>query len=344
MIDVRDAHRFAPPDTGLRPQPLWYSMYGRHVRSDIPLPLRTAPSTAGVTPAWDFRLAVRGEHAPQPDGPRVAETRCPAPCHDGRVAARVHRSRAEAWFWVDGLGTAHVRPGTGRVDVYATDSADERALGLLLAGQASVFLLHQSGTPTLHASAVATEHGVAAFVGPKGQGKSTMAASFLRRAATLLTDDVLALQATDGVVKGVPGPALMKVWEATARHTLDLSDELPNVMDGLTKKLLSLEGRYPSAEAAIPLRALYVLNRYDPAATGDTSVGIRALTSREGLAVLLAQISHGAFLEPAEVARFLPIYARLLAQAPVRVLSYPHGFAHQEAVYARIMSDLADAR
>jgi hypothetical protein len=60
--------------------------------------------------------------------------------------------------------------------------------------------------------------------------------------------------------------------------------------------------------------------------------------------VLLAQISHGAHLEPAEVARFLPVYSHLLAQAPVRVLSYPYGFAHQEAVCERIMSDLAEAR
>jgi hypothetical protein len=274
----------------------------------------------------------------------VAETRCAAPCHDNRVVARVHRGRADAWFWFDSLGTSHVRPGAGTVDVYTADSADERALGLLLAGQVSVFLLHQSGTPTLHASAVATEHGAAAFFGPKGRGKSTMAASFLRRAATLLTDDVLALQVRDGVVEGVPGPALMKVWSATARHTLELSDELPNLMAGLDKKLLSLDGRYPLAVSAIPLRALYVLNRYDPDAAGSTSVSLRTLTSREGLAVLFAQISHGAHLEPAEVARFLPVYSRLLAQAPVRVLSYPDGFAQQEAVCERIMSDLAEAR
>lgn len=344
--DTCQLHRTVPHDSGSerRPERHWYSMYGRRVRSDVRLPLPVTPIVDALTQGWDFRLAAYGQPVPPPDGPLVAETRCDRPCHRNRVVSHIHRGPAGAWFWFDAIGTFHVRPGALRVDVYPAEGADERALGLVLTGQLAVFLLHQSGTPTLHASAVATEYGAAVFFGPKGQGKSTMAASFLRRAATLLTDDVLALRLREGVVEGVPGPALMKVWAATAEHTLALSEELPDLAAGLDKKLLTLEGRYPMARAAIPLRGLYVLNRYDSDANGRTEVTLRMLTSREGLAVLLAHISHGAALRPAEVARFLPIYASLLAQAPVRILSYPHGFVHQEDVHARIMADLAEAR
>ncbi len=318
-------------------------MYGLRVRSDVRLPLAPVSPMDGGSPAWAFRRLSPGRPAPAPDGPPIAETRCDGPCHGGRVVARVHRGPGGAWFWLDAVGTCHVLPDIRRVDVYPKAGADEHVLGLLLAGHVSVFLLHQIGYPTLHASAVVTEQGTAAFFGPKGRGKSTMAACFLDRGAALLTDDVLPLRTVDGSVHGAPGLALMKVWAATAEHVLKLSEELPNLMVGIEKKLLIVDGRYPLATAPMPLRALYVIDRYDPEVAGRTEVTTRTLTPREGLAVLLAQISYGAFLQPTEVARFLPMYARLLAQTPIRVLSYPHGFAHQDAVCARVMADLAEA-
>ena len=328
------------PSTATSAPPFRYSMYGLRVRSDVRLPLTPMPGADEAPVAWAFRRAEPGQPAPEPDGPLVAEERCEAACHGGNVVTRVYRGPGGAWFWIDSIGTYHVRPGAGRVDVYPQAGADERALGLALAGQVSVFLLHRLGRPTLHASAVVTGHGAMAFFGPKGQGKSTMAACFLRRGATLLTDDILPLRLLDNAVCGAPGLPLMKVWRATAERTLELSEELPNLTANLEKKLLAPCGRYRFAETPARLRALYVLDRYDPLATGHTDVAIRPMSGREGLTAVLAQISRGAFLHSAEAACLLPLYARLVAQAPVRVLSYPHGFEHQAAVHARILADL----
>jgi hypothetical protein len=317
-----------------------YSMFDLVVQSEVRLPIAPLTESAGIAPAWVIR---RGASAAPPpaNGAVVDQVRCDAPCHSGAVVRWVRRGPDEAWFWHHTNGICHVLPNARRVDAYPQPGVDERGLGLLLAGPVAVFLLHRLGYPSLHSSAVATAHGAVAFFGPKGRGKSTMAACFLRRGATLLTDDVLPLRALDDGVYGVPGPSLMKIWPDTAEHALGLSDELPNLTADIEKKLLLLDNRYPRADGPTRLRALYLLDRYDPPpAGGGANVTIRTLTRWEGLRVLLDQISYGAFLQPSEQASFLPLYTRLLAQAPLRLLRYPRGFEHHDAVYARVLADL----
>ena len=40
----------------------------------------------------------------------------------------------------------------------------------------------------------------------------------------------------------------------------------------------------------------------------------------------------------------LPLYSRLATQAPVSILSYPHGFDYQDMVYERIVADVEAGR
>jgi hypothetical protein len=317
-----------------------YVMFGLHVQSEFPLPISALAETPSCDPAWVFRRAPAQSGSPEPYGHVVAELRCDAPCHRGAVVVRVTRGQGGTWLWNEAVGMCHIAPGGRTVDISPRPGAEAPVLGLLLAGQVSVFMLHQLGCPTLHASAVVTERGAIAFLGPKGRGKSTMASGLLRRGATLLTDDVLPLRMMPDGVSGLPGLPLMKVWSQTAECSLGLGDELPSLMDNYDKKLLALEGRFPFASSPAPLRAFYLLDRYDPAIEGSTDVIIRRLGGRESLAALIEQVSFGAFLEPSEAALFLPFYAKLAAQAPVRVCRFPSGFAHQDKLCAAITADL----
>jgi hypothetical protein len=72
------------------------------------------------------------------------------------------------------------------------------------------------GFELLHASAVASRHGAVALVSGTGAGKTSLAAELLRRGATLLCDDVLALDRVDGRLAGHPGPPVMNLPETTA--------------------------------------------------------------------------------------------------------------------------------
>ena len=72
------------------------------------------------------------------------------------------------------------------------------------------------GYELLHASAVATPGGAVALVSGTGAGKTSLAAELLRRGATLLCDDVLALDRVNGRLGGHAGPAVMNLPDAVA--------------------------------------------------------------------------------------------------------------------------------
>jgi hypothetical protein len=87
-----------------------------------------------------------------------------------------------------------------------------------------------------------------------------------------------------------------------------------------------------------------VLDRYDRQVEGREDVVIQPLPGAEAVARLLAFTSAYAFLQPADAVRMLPLYARLVKQAPVRRLRYPNGFDMQDKVYDAVIADLVTSR
>lgn len=317
-------------------QPLTnYVVYGLRVRSAVRLPIPAA-SPASDAPV---DLVIRAREAAEPPvivGQQVAWAPCPMHGAD----TRVYRGEQGTWLWNQNAGTCHVSPDARQIDVYPGLDSDPRTLGLALAGQVLVFVLHQRGHPCLHASAVNTERGAIAFLGPAGQGKSTMAGSFLRRGATLITDDALPLRLMADGAAVVPSLPMMKVWPETAVETLGVAEALPDLTTTYDKKLLALADRFGFEQQPRRLRALYVLRRYDAAASRRSDVAIRPLSARDSVAALLAHTSHRALLDTREQAALLALYARHLAVLPVRVVTYPSGFEHQAQVHRQVLADL----
>jgi len=330
----------------------WYSLYGLNVRSDLRLPVPPIAAPDGEGPDVIIRCVKRGA-PPAPNGvvtcwepadacgPACSD---PGPeCQTHRPSTVVRRDGSEAWLWNRSIGTIHARPHDGIIDVYPRDVDDERPLGLMLACAVMLFVLQRLGRPSLHASAVILDDvGGVAFLGRAGHGKSTMAAGLLRRGATLITDDALPLRRLDDGVYGGPSLPVMKVWPETAARGLGVAEALPNLIANFDKRLFALDGRFTFAREPVRLRALYLLERYDPATTGRTECSIQRLSKSESLALLTGATITRAFMLPGDDVELLPLYARLAMQAPLRVLSYPSGFEHQDAVYARLRADLAD--
>lgn len=310
-----------------------YCVYGLRVASEVALPHAPVIPTDGVP---DVTIRLRAGQAPAPAGSQVAWM----PCEVHGADMRVYRGAGSAWIWQREAATFCVHPAQGAVDVYPEHPAHEAAIAYALVGPVLLFLLHKRGTPPLHASAVVTGKGAIIFLGAQGQGKSTMSAAFLTRGATVLTDDALPLRLAGGEVQGIPGPPYMKVWRETAQHTLGMTAELPEFLANFTKKLLALDDQRALASAPTRIGAVYLLARYDPASEGRTDIASTSLNGHESLAALLTHTSNRAYLLPAEEALLLPVYAALARQAPVRRLSYPSGFEHQEAVHARVLADL----
>jgi hypothetical protein len=70
----------------------------------------------------------------------------------------------------------------------------KEVIPIVVPGTITAFLLAMRGRCVLHGSAVDVGGQGVAFVGPSGQGKSTMAAIFCSAGASLVTDDVLPLE------------------------------------------------------------------------------------------------------------------------------------------------------
>lgn len=324
----------APP-AGRSSVAFLYRLYGFPVRSDIALPLRPASEEPGNDRGWTFRFARPG------DVPRTSDAVTAALTWNGPVYAQLRRGPDGDWIWCRDAGTCHVGKDPRTVIVYPEDR-DSRELQLMLIGLASVHVLRRLGYAILHASAIVTDGEAVGFLGDHGQGKSTIAASFIRRGATLLTDDALPLSFDDGAVVARPGVGWMKVFPDTAERTLERSD-LPKLIpshESFDKQLLLLDDRYRFAKATAPLRALYVLQRYDAERRGRTDVVTRPLAPREMLTSLLAQTSWKGLLEHREAGALMPLYATLARRVPIRVLTYPHGYEYQDDVRARVLADL----
>lgn len=99
-------------------------------------------------------------------------------------------------------GISLIYDDTGRFDItasgqivwYAPDGADDHLREGMRAdvlGRVMAMLFHLQGVPSLHASAVSIGGEGVSFMGPKGFGKSTIAAGLARGGARVLTDDTL---------------------------------------------------------------------------------------------------------------------------------------------------------
>jgi hypothetical protein len=321
-----------------------YRMFQMSVASDIRLPVAERPTPVDVTPDVVIVHAGTASDAPAPEGPSTYEVPCYCPQHAGQPVTRVHSGPTQSWVWADKAGVCVIPLDGRRIDVYVDlDDDSESRLAHMLTGTVShLMAYHRLGVPCLHGSAVVVDSGAVAFIGPKGQGKSTMAAGFLNQGATLLTDDVLPLQTLGTDIYGLPGLPLMKLWDESVEHALELDAMLPTLIPNFDKKAVDLHQRYDVASEPVPMTALYVLQRYDPDVLNRQDVTIQRLRPHEGLMMILSQTPLRKYLPTGEFAPFLPLLSQLVRQAPVRILRYPNGYQHQPAVHDAIRQDVRD--
>lgn len=134
---------------------------------------------------------------------------------------------------------------------------------LLVVGRLMAILVHQRGMLPLHASAVAIDGRVCAFVGKPGRGKSTIAAALNRRGHPVLADDMLAV----GVDAGAEAVAYrsathLKIAEDIAA-ALDVDFRLLSEIHAGARKHALDATSLPASTAQLPLDRIYVLSDGD---------------------------------------------------------------------------------
>ncbi len=292
-----------------------YRLYGLAVRSPLALP---CPRWRG---APDVELTARrdGDFTP--------------PAEDGRGAWFWHRRLADGSTYLRWRGLAEflIDRGGRSIDWRALAPRSEEAFrGYLLSQVLSFSLLARRREP-LHASAVAVPGGAIGFLGDCGEGKSSLAAAFLRAGHRLVTDDLLVLCRRKGGYLVEPGVARIKLFPAVARRLLGVRRPARRMNPGTTKLVL----RVPRALAArrpLPLHTLYVVAR-----------GRSVRVSPVGPAVACLEILRAAFntvsLERARLARQFR-FARALARGVrIRRITYPRRLSGIGEVREAILED-----
>lgn len=204
-----------------------------------------------------------------------------------------------------------------------------RILGLLLT--------HLAPSLLLHACVIVIREGGVGFIGPSGQGKSTMAADFLNQGFPLLSDDAALIQKEERRFCLQPGPSEIRLWPSTSTRLMRLKLKSRLLHHQTKKRRFTLGRGVPRCfeEKRVPLRALYLLSR-----NRNSSIRIEPLKGQEAL-IALSRNNYNRIVETPNVLRQqLQLMTQVLQKIPLKRLVYPSGFSYLPKVTQAILSDL----
>jgi hypothetical protein len=204
----------------------------------------------------------------------------------------------------------------------------------LLLNQVIPVVLSHLGKLVLHASACGTPHGVIAFMGTTGMGKSTLAASFGLQGYPVLTDDCLLVEEKDQEMMTVPSYPGLRLWPETVTALFDRQPMLQPLAHYTDKKRLLLEQE--QSEGPRSLRAIFVLAIPDDLHNTD-DVRITPLTASEAL---LETVKHSFQLDITDrkkLGQAFSQYEGLAKSVPFFILSFPREHALLPSVIRSVL-------
>jgi hypothetical protein len=155
-------------------------------------------------------------------------------------------------------------------------------LGVVLAT-----VLARQGWYVLHGSSVSVNGRAVAFIGNKYMGKSTLAASLVRRGHPLITDDVVAIRMSDDMVPIIyPGPFGIKLWPEAIEALQIGNSEIYPLFKGSAKDVLITKGQHQMDPLA--LDQIYVVG------FGGRK-GVSRLSTIDGISELMHNEYHNRY-------------------------------------------------
>lgn len=161
-----------------------------------------------------------------------------------------------------GVGAFLVCAGGGEIAVDLDPAFDPRLLALPLLGPVIAILMHRLGSLVLHGSAVELDGEAAIFLGDKGAGKSTTAASLVAAGHPLLADDVVAVRLSGEAPLALAGFQAMKLdshmearFDPGAGHIIEPSDGV------FTNGKIRFRLNRDNPRSPLPLGTIHVLDR-----------------------------------------------------------------------------------
>lgn len=275
-----------------------------------------------------------------PERPQAAE---PAPPFqtwtqpDQSIWALFHRRGAAYLLRFPGLADFEISADGRSVTCWPAPGTPEASVRHLYLNQALPLALSRQGRLVLHASAIEAQGVAAAFLGPSGRGKSTLAASFATSGSRFLTDDGLQIALHGAQAEVVPSHPSIRLWEDSGQALLAASaPAAPPVHYTRKTRFLAGEG-LAFCERPCPLRRAYLLG---PGLAAQVS--IRPCLASDAF---MGMVRNSFLLDIGEqqmLARHFDDIARL-ANLPIHYhLDYPRNYARLPEVRAAVLRHLAD--
>jgi hypothetical protein len=225
-----------------------------------------------------------------------------------------------------------------RIYARALSAVDQEAMLAYLLVDALSFSMVRLGREPLHATAVATDRGVLAFLGNSGDGKSTLAALLVRHGCKLVTDDMLILTRAGGRWLAQPGPPRLKLYRHMADDVLGpASGNVPMNRD-TTKLIIPLDPSDCATEAEA-LTGVYILVDGADAQTNDPV--IQRLSPAAAFPRVLAHTAGHYPLEAARLKRQFEFVTTLVREVPIKTIAYRREKKDMFALRDAVLADAA---
>lgn len=280
-----------------------YNAYRLRIRSALPLPeLIVAAKEPGSDAEPDVTI-------------RLGEV-TPLPCEKEATFNCRHATPEHIALYVKDVARFLIRDGS-EIIVQPAPGVAEHELRIFVLGACFGAVLHQRGLLVLHASAVAVHDQVVAFVGHKGQGKSTMAAALHARGHPVIADDVMPVQLEhEGNPQVIPGISQLRLWPDAVAASLDIDPEtLPRLHPQREKRVYRVNHTVP--HASMPLSAIYVLSK-------AKKMGIEPIRPQEAFIELLRYSYAGRVLVGTNTShQHFKQCTQLIQRVPILCLSRP---------------------
>ena len=301
-----------------------YRAYGINIRSAVQLPelpLTESPADVRIgygkvvdSPLLESLIA-NGEVFERP-GFRIVVT-------PGAIAVR----------W-DRVGTFLIRGGS-EVVVEPEPSVPEEDLHPFLTGPVLSVLLHQRGALVLHASAVVIGNAAVAFLGAKGDGKSTLAAHLQVRGHRLIADDIVPINLENEVPVVVAGFPRIKLYNDAIAAVGEEPSDFPVIHRFVEKRSF----QYADSVSAEPisLQGVFVLCESE-------EVGLEDLGHASAFIEITRHSYVNRYLQALndESKHFRQCH-QLIKQIPVWKLNRPRDFSVMNSV-CKLLEDIARKR
>ena len=308
----------------------WFSMYGLRVQANEPIP-GPASIEAGSVADLEIVLGFLPDWLTTAIG---AETSAPwyvtEKREDCSPCLRVWRLGGGDFYrllYADDTEFVVDSRGTRVWCRWPPESLTLADTAIYLLGPVMGFVLLLRGVKCLHASAIALGDQAVAIVGPRGAGKSTTAAAFAQLGYAVLSDDVVALDESNGRFLVQPSYPRIRLWPESADLLYGIEDALPRLTPTWDKRYMDLnDNGYRFQASPLPLAAIYVLGKRS---IESSAPRIESVCGSDAMVSLTGNTYVNYLMDKTARGREFEMLTRIIGSIPIRRV-IPH------AVHSRL--------